>query len=74
MERDLFSIHLCELPTTPTGVPAGRSARVGTVSPVESCGELLESALRRIAALLSVLAIPFHRAFRDERFGSPFSP
>ena len=43
---------------------------VDTTSPAESRGELPEGGRRRMVALLSVLAIPFHRAFRDERFGS----
>ena len=43
---------------------------VDTISPAESRGELPGSGWQRMVALLSVLAIPFHRAFRDERFGS----
>ncbi len=47
---------------------------VDTIAPAESRGELSESGWRRMAALLSVPAIPFHRAFRDERLGSARRP
>jgi hypothetical protein len=36
------------------------------ISPTESRGELPESGWRRMVALLSVVAVPFHRGFRHE--------
>ncbi len=42
----------------------GRRWRLDTTRPVESRGELPESGWRRMAALLSMVAIPFHRMFR----------